>query len=383
MQPTLSSVASDGRKPIGRHGVIQGGWPPTVRQNEAHGIRSVTKGGSMKVRPLQLRSGWTLLAALVAAAALAVSACGGGSSDQQVIAGSQAEGLAGVEKPELSELSARELVIATMTADLAESSRLRVTTETGGAARQEESEIDEYGNTRTITRFGFGLDDPELEASVEMLVVDDEVYGRIGFPEELLDESGFEFPDGWMTVGRETMELFGVSCGPPVPGSGTDGEECVPPNDLSEMADFVLEATIVGQETVRGVETIRVRTAIDFKSLMEAALGDDSDVSFMDLIIATMPSEVPMELWVDDDFRVHRMSMDITVDTAALGDMLGEEIEEEPTQRVVMDFYDFGADIVIEAPPPDEIVGEFGDWLEDLGFPFLIDEVVSDSVSTA
>ncbi len=240
-----------------------------------------------------------------------------------------------------------------------------------------EYEIDAYGNTRTTTSQQLVPGDPDSLSSHEVLLVDGVAYIRFFIPEGQLGESGIEIPDGWMTMGRETMEMFGVICGPPVPASALDSEACVPPNDLSGMTDFVLEASIVGRESVRGVETIRVQSALDFKSLMEAALGDGSAEGFMDLVVAMMPSELPMELWVDDDLRVHRMSMDVTLNLAALGEELGEEIDEVPTLIVVMDFYDFGADITIDAPPADEIVGEVGEWLEKLGFLGLIENPIS------
>ncbi len=262
-----------------------------------------------------------------------------------------------------------------MSAQQTESSRVRVATEgDGGFAQEQYSEIDEHGNTRTFIRHGLEPYDPETQSIVEVLMVDDVVYARLSTPAEVLDDSGIEFPDGWMTMGRETMELLGFNCGPAVPASGPDSEECVPPNDFAGMAEFVLEATIVGRETVRGVETIRVESVLDYKSLMELALGDAVDDGLMELVLASMPGELPIELWIDDDLRTHRMSMELTLSFEALNEELGSEIDEASTVVSVMDFYDFGADITIEAPPPDEIVGEFGEWLEDLGFPGLIDD---------
>ncbi len=331
----------------------------------------------MKMRPTQRRSKQKLLTALLVAAALTLSACGA-SSDQQVIAGNQADDLAGVGRPVPSELTARELVLAAMSLQVSESSRASATTDMGDAgSNTAEYEIDAYGNTRTTTFQQLVPGDPGSLSSYEVLDVDGVGYIRLSIPDEQLGESEIEIPDGWMTMGRETMELFGVSCGPPVPGSALDSEACAPPNDLSGMTDFVLDAAIVGRESVRGVETIRVQSALDFKSLLEEALDDGSVEGFMDLVVAMMPSEVPFQLWVDDDLRVHRMSMDVTSNLEALAEELGEEIDEVPTVIVVMDFYDFGADITIEAPPADEIIGEFGEWLERLGFPGLVEDPIS------
>ncbi|MYA25807.1 MAG: hypothetical protein F4091_12515 [Acidimicrobiales bacterium] len=314
----------------------------------------------MNMRPMRRRTRWQPLAALIAAAVFAISACGG-TSDQQVIAGSQADGLANTERLDPSELSARELVVAAMSAEVAESSVAVVSTDAGDdVSNLMIYEIDEHGNMRMSMVQETGPDDSDALSSVEILMVDGVGYARMQIPEELLAGSDIEIPTGWMTVGRETFELLGISCGPPLPGSGRDGDACVPPNDVSGMAEFVLDASIVGPETVRGVETIRVRSALDFRSLMEMALGDDSDGSFVDLMLAMMPDELPIELWVDDDLRIHRMSMDLTPDLEALGEELGQEIDEVPTVVVLMEFSDFGADITIEAPPPDEIVGEFG-----------------------
>ncbi len=115
---------------------------------------------------------------------------------------------------------------------------------------------------------------------------------------------------------------------------------------------------------------------------MEEALGEAVDGGLMALTLVSMPSEVPFELWVDDDLRTHRMSMELTLNFEALSEALGEEIDETPTVVIVTDFYDFGADITIEAPPADEIVGEFAEWLDDLGFADFLEDRMSDPIST-
>ncbi|WP_423919096.1 hypothetical protein [Candidatus Poriferisodalis sp.] len=325
-----------------------------------------------------------LFAGFIVAAVIAASACGS-SSDQEVIAGGVADELAGTGSLDTAKLDARELVLAAMNTPPTVAMRATVTSDMGPAGSTAiHYEIDKNANMRMTMLQDAGLEDAEAQVGSEILIIDGVGYARFILPDEVLAESDIEIPVGWLTLGRETMELLGVSCGPPIPGSGLNSEACTPPNDVSEMSDYVLAATIVGSETVHGVETTRIQTALDFKSLLEAALDENSGDSLMALMLATFPDEIATELWIDADLRIHRMSLDMTLDVAAFGEELGTDIDadRDESQRIVsvMEFYDFGADITIEAPPPEEIVGEFGEWLEKLGFST---EISDDPISSA
>jgi hypothetical protein len=66
-------------------------------------------------------------------------------------------------------------------------------------------------------------------------------------------------------------------------------------------------------------------------------------------------SEMPVDVWIDDDGLLRRMSMDMSV--------AGQ------TAHLQMEIWDYGVDVNVEAPPADQ-VGDMGSMLGDLGEGF-------------
>jgi hypothetical protein len=94
----------------------------------------------------------------------------------------------------------------------------------------------------------------------------------------------------------------------------------VDPDELIRMLEDVAgEVTRLGDEDVRGVSAEGYRVELDL-----ARLGRGEET-------------LPVELWVDDDGRVRRVTL------------------EHDGQEATADFYDFGADADVQAPPPGEV----------------------------
>lgn len=123
-------------------------------------------------------------------------------------------------------------------------------------------------------------------------------------------------------------------------------------NDPSQVLTYLNGATSVtesGSENIDGFETTRYDLTIDYraaKDLAPARLEAAYDSIIVDLEIERAPGMA----WVDEDGFVRRMSYEWT---------LGPEVTGAPaetTQIVELEFSEFGRDVTIELPPPDEVV---------------------------
>ena len=83
------------------------------------------------------------------------------------------------------------------------------------------------------------------------------------------------------------------------------------------------ETERVGEEDVRGSSTVRYRLTVDCEPAILECDGT-----------------VPVEVWIDDDGFVRRISLD------------------DDDGLATFEFFDFGADVDIHAPPADEVVDE-------------------------
>jgi hypothetical protein len=158
---------------------------------------------------------------------------------------------------------------------------------------------------------------------------------------------------------------------------GADTEWVSMPAEQSDMADDVTpntaptdpgaflesfqeaegEVEVVGSEEIRGISTTHYRIMIDeqwAETLTEEEMGDLEEQGF------SPDATFPLDLWVDDDGLVHRMS--IVAEASQLEDAEGEF----ESMTMTFDFFDFGQPVTIEPPPADqvtdmdELMGGFG-----------------------
>jgi hypothetical protein len=158
---------------------------------------------------------------------------------------------------------------------------------------------------------------------------------------------------------------------------GADTEWVSMPAEQSDMADDVTpntaptdpgaflesfqeaegEVEVVGPEEIRGISTTHYRIMIDeqwAETLTEEEMGDLEEQGF------SPDATFPLDLWVDDDGLVHRMS--IVAEASQLEDAEGEF----ESMTMTFDFFDFGQPVTIEPPPADqvtdmdELMGGFG-----------------------
>ncbi len=110
----------------------------------------------------------------------------------------------------------------------------------------------------------------------------------------------------------------------------------------------------IGPETVRGVETTHYQITYDRDSLLESAPAGDTSQFADDL--AAFGDEVLVDVWMDDDY-VYKVMFDIDGADAV-------DPEADSFERVVMvyEIYDYNSDVLIEAPPLDQVT-----FVEDAG----------------
>ena len=120
------------------------------------------------------------------------------------------------------------------------------------------------------------------------------------------------------------------------------------PNDLLDpFTNGNADVVEVGTELVRGVETTHYQLVYDKESILESVPADERSELADEL--GQFGDEVVVDVWMDDQY-LYKMFFDID------GTQI-EAPEGESFERMTMTYeiYDYGADIVIEAPPADQV----------------------------
>ena len=140
------------------------------------------------------------------------------------------------------------------------------------------------------------------------------------------------------------LEALSEAGGPPVPGLNPASND--PRGILDALRGVSGEVTEVGEETVRGVATTHYRATVDLSKAEQAvpeARRDDFAAFSKELGIETLPIEV----WVDEEGRARRFAYE--VDTPATAQAPASQVD------LVVELYDFGVDVDVEAPPESEV----------------------------
>ena len=188
---------------------------------------------------------------------------------------------------------------------------------------------------QSVVMTGTGVEDlAEQRARIEMQVpgagamelIADELVMYIHFDLLSSQLGGKE----WMKVDLEhTYESLGIDVG----GLGQVGQGTSEQlKMLGEVSDGVSE---VGREQVRGVETTHYSATVDLREY------PDEDIE--KIIEVTGQSEIPMDVWIDDQQRVRRMEWRQAV---AKG--------QEPA-TIVAEYVRFGVPVDIDIPDDDEV----------------------------
>ena len=334
-------------------------------------------------------------AVAVLAAALAASACSGSTAD--------------VGSGEQGDLDPLALLAAAAEASAGRSVRGELTT--GGALNEQLAdiapvtsfEVDHGGNVAVdvvsdisgAALDGDGVPDREaLSNSLDFRAryVDGLVY--IDFPAafglEVTEDRPWLVGDGQAGVlGNVVVTL----CPTPLASLGalpvtrlkSGRTDCNPVSDSMILNEWATEAEIVGHQEVRGADTTRVRYVVllgglvtdSFQAAQGRTLSDlpdaadyDDDWATPELDESGEPLWDPLgiglgatevNVWIDGDQLVRRVVLDLSWMFGTDGDIPGFEDAEGPLLQSIVEFYDFDADITVEAPPPESVAGDLGD----------------------
>jgi hypothetical protein len=123
-----------------------------------------------------------------------------------------------------------------------------------------------------------------------------------------------------------------------------------PAEILGTCADADATIEDLGRETVDDLTTTHYRVIFDTEALYEQASAAER-AEFADQGIPAF--ELPMDVWITDDGIVARFVMQ--VDGAGIP---GSDGEAFGRMAVTYDLFDLGGDVVIEAPPADQVTTE-------------------------
>lgn len=222
--------------------------------------------------------------------------------------------------------------------------------------------------------------DPQFltDLDTELRYVGGVVYARPPVSAETLAELGLD--EAWYVVeplaASDPMgaaaSAGGVMCVLP---QSPDAyiEDCDPLGAVRALLEAAGEAEIIGREDVLGAEAARVRFQVSLLDLAGGALGlgtdedgaessdgvfDDSSPDLFEGVFEEMfgflGAGLEMEAWIGDDSLVRRLAFD---PASMLAGLVGPD-EEIPATPVTIEFFDFGADISVDAPPPETIVDD-------------------------
>ena len=211
-------------------------------------------------------------------------------------------------------------------------------------------------SSRSVTVKGGGVTDFSGAASsltigtpgmgdLQMRQVGETVYVKL--PDEFAAQTSGSKP--WVRVDLDA--LYGQQYGgAPVQG-GASGDPTRQLEYLRGVSDSVEK---VGEERVRGVPTTHYEAIVD---LNREVAGQDAKVeeANQELVKGLGTSELPVEVWVDEENRVRRYALDVGVpmpENAASRD--ASQGDDRLRTRMVIEYYDFGTPVDVQAPPRDQ-----------------------------
>ena len=210
---------------------------------------------------------------------------------------------------------------------------------------------------------------------IEIRYVDGVQYLQFVVPEGMQGLVGDAMPQGWFTLDPQAAASMGIPCPSPVPGGTPASGVCQLPNDNTFLIQHLTGAEIVGQDDLDGLAVTHVRLTVDAAALAAEASaafgGEDGAGGGIPFAGDFGLDELIFDVWIDGEGFIRRLSLDLG---AVMEELMGDPDETDSDGfgdafasmldiTNVIDYDDYGADITIEAPPADEIVGDFGDMM--------------------
>ena len=177
-------------------------------------------------------------------------------------------------------------------------------------------------------------------ASFDMVLKDGVMYMKV--PQSLAGQT----PGGksWIKI---DISAFEKQAGLGVGGlSGGSMAAFDPAQTLAYLKGVSQSVTHVGSDTVDGASTEQFHIVIDMKKALDQVSGSmKCDLSSIESSLGDMT--IPADVWIDDQGRLRRMTMDLTMNVPGSQQSVGMTMQ--------MDLTDFGTPVNVTAPPADQV----------------------------
>lgn len=185
-------------------------------------------------------------------------------------------------------------------------------------------------------------------ASMEMRMIDTKLYLRL--PQAV---AGPALPNG--------KQWFGLDLDKSLRRAGLGSLDFTQQQDPAQTLQYLRAASSGvkenGSATVRGVETTRYVGRLDFHKALDAGLErlpaaerERARQGMQRMLGRPGSKGVPFEVFVDDDGLLRRLTLDLSME--AMGQPLSTKLS--------MDYFDFGVDVNVHAPPARDVFDATG-----------------------
>lgn len=160
---------------------------------------------------------------------------------------------------------------------------------------------------------------------------------------------------GWLSMTPEDLGLAGDALGT---GFGPSNNPAQMMEALRGVSDDIEE---LGTEEVRGEPTTHYRAVVDLERALEQVR--EALKPQLEAQLGAMGGTLPMEVWLGEDGLVRRISLDMVELLAEASAESGQKMEGG---SMVMELFDYGADVEVDIPAPEDttpfldVMGELG-----------------------
>ncbi|MEU0743565.1 hypothetical protein [Streptomyces sp. NPDC006134] len=160
-----------------------------------------------------------------------------------------------------------------------------------------------------------------------------------------------KLPDGQARQGKPWMKVDLRKA------AGQQGAQGQPIGDPAQSAAFAKaitdqDVTKTGTATVDGVGTTRYRVTVDVAELPDGAA-----------LRSRLGDTLPMQIWLDEQGRIRRQQIDLTVKapaSASAGRPGSSASPQQVKMSTLMEFSGFGTEVDVEAPPAGQVTDATG-----------------------
>ncbi|NEE06335.1 hypothetical protein G3M58_07780 [Streptomyces sp. SID7499] len=214
--------------------------------------------------------------------------------------------------------------------------KLRVQTSARGASQTADGQgavdLDDGDSVMTLTMEG---------QRIEQRVIDQVLYQKL--------------PKGQAPGGKPWIK---IDLGKVAARQGAGDRSMSDPAQSAAYAKAITDQDVTkkGSATVNGVKTTHYRVSVDVAELPDG-----------DTLRKQVGPTLPMDVWLDDEGRMRRQQIDMTVkgpQASQRSSSGASSAPEKVTVRTVMDFTDFGTEVEADAPPAGQVTDMTGKALE-------------------